>query len=524
MNIQDKIKAVIFPVLAAKGWRAVYNTGSGVYSKNGCVLVLYGNHRKKEAASDSFDRMGCLADAFTVYTLPGISWHLEQHGWLLAKGQISSDVGMVFDFPDDPVYRKALDDLADKLDSIASASYEQNLRLRTRPAKLYRRGKKKSIVESAKTSGISEYVMPLTKVNGIQGALFEGCAYQLLDVLEDSVILTEVSIDGASAQGPLIAVSRPLFMKACQIGAFKNMEIFEENVDEEYVEWVSAFDKDAEALPNELDAFGLTGLQRANLCSAYSRNLYYSILLPDVFSAEESAEVLVLLQEGRDLYALLGKHFNMAQLAVIKKFVRNDYCLDLIAGRDWQGSDMELWAEDFFTGMSAEEQALRAEGLTAGCIKGFQQVRSFSYDCDYVKEGADAASMHLMYLKHDGVFPVLCGCMLDRGVAAGQGVCAHWEDVPKEAKAELRRMFSGGSGIVVCGTEWDDYLDRLLGSAHYLLFHVKRGFLVKYNNLSLGRDSNSFVFYNAAFEPVWRAVYVNGEFVINRAHEEELAL
>lgn len=43
-------------------------------------------------------------------------------------------------------------------------------------------------------------------------------------------------------------------------------------------------------------------------------------------------------------------------------------------------------------------------------------------------------------------------------------------------------------------------------------------------SIAIGRDFNSYVIYRRSGEPVWRAILINDEFIVNRSRENEIII
>lgn len=524
MTNQEKVCRVMLHELSSREWKPVFSQESGVFLKNGFLFVLYAKTLPNFQSKKSFDNPEVVSDAMIFFRLPAVSWHLEKHGWLYDKGTISSDIASFYDYPDLESSKLTVLKLVDRVESIALADDLDTMHLRERLAPIY----SKHIVDALQINTkakVSETLMfvcrqadDYLKSLGLQEKHF----YRVVDVISDAVCLFEINVLGQVVSDSSISLDKKTFSHNIDIKNLLALDFFKKEGKEKELVQIKASTGTACKLPNDLEEFGLEGAQRVALGFAFAENLNYTIFLTNKFKSYLLPIVLKILQSTSNVQSLLFQELSEEKLNVIENFARNGYDTSALIKGSKSDADFKLISDDILGATLELEQKLRKASINSDVIKAIQQISIMSLDIDHLYSAKNPFEVHLLhnlYLEHD---VMLSQCMLQFGIALKNMMYMNWSNVPVPARSSLRRMFLTRVELSICGQDWNLYLDKLFKSATYLIFIPQIGFSLRYRNIILSRDANSFVVYNVLLQPIWRAILLNQKFIVNRKEEHEL--
>lgn len=513
-----------FNALIEKGWQLCSGYG-GVLTKNGCIFFDH------SFTPDERNFVSCVGDEGELLHKPvrvqlnpnKCNWHIESLGWLLKRGYYNDRFAILEDSPELTELKNDFDSEINEIDYVATLSVVERRSLKMKPVNIPKTNMVLKPVPCSNEIEEGSFIR-VTKTVDNNPLFVEGACYQI-DFVTDRVVILRVinkryKLTDKSYQSDVIE-----FLRFIQDGTVECIEIKEVQETTYTKEWTSlGIGASSDILPKQLKDCKATDTRKMMIATAYVQcqnfTPYLNTGLKDV-SCENITQLIELNYDNVGLaYGSIGS-------AVCKKIVElslDGYDISNVPVDGVIYSDLcELIDEEFEA--LKEFDKLTAESFSLDQIRMLKRVNFFKErDPDLINSSYTPSVIKMLsYLKKykcsKSVSKYLAAQMLgDKEPYVSKMFCT------VEVITFMRLFLKTDRDLYFLDTSWNDFIEKVLEGSYYISFSEKRGLLLSNGTIEIGRDFNSYVVYERGGRPLWRAVLINGGFIVNRSKENEIII
>lgn len=520
----DKMQAIVFKELLKRGWLRA-GSKNPVMIKNDCLFV-YHNGNNDDTPITSFDYSDgtiTVANSRPVLLNPsGCSWHIEKHGWLLAKGQLSPSIADLFEVDDwsqYPITTEALNKCISEADAIASRS---DISLKSCKQRL----QEKKTDKVVKKAVLSDKIIELGSyfklvIVGIAMPLDPNKVYYLDNIVTGAMEIKTLtaSLNGFRKNGD-IEIAADVFLTLVKEKYIQACEIEQEIVESTETVWAPLMvDNESVDFPHELNELNVSNDKKHLIASAFHKNYNITAMLnPEL----DRATVEVLYNYGDSVDLSLFNNVNIDKDAAFEllSLAKQGYCIESLVDKGYSSEYIKAIFDESYMGLSAKDRQLQEQGFNDEQIKMLIHLAFDGVDTKPLENPRySPAMMHLLwYTKKFPELEVLQKLFVEKAFMRDE-LYVPADFLNGEELACIRYIFKTPYDLSIGDYSWDQFIEKTLNELRYVTYTEKYGFILKTNGYGVGFQGNSYFVTSVLMESRWRAICINGRFVVNRENE-----
>lgn len=497
-QIQELLK-----ILKNDGWISVFNEQSGIYYNNGYVLVYGDSH---DTQPDCVSMQNVFSRFIKEDLLGASDWFIEHDGFLLAQGNITPRLLEAQQIGEsDPRYKDWLKQIT-MIRDVVNFSRNQELQHRMIMGFITTNGNVCKYVAHngpVRDTMIFKFTrdVPVCEQGGVIGDVSsykEGQLFRVVNVVDNKIQIKEVSDD---EQGGRVCLLGPReFKELEEAGDITAMEPLITVGKVQRRSLVPVYEGQVADIPKELYKFRISDRQQLGKAIARCMNIT-ALLVTSITMTDELLEALASTNE--DVSVLFSTNIDEKSSKVIAQLVRAKLNINRFIQGAVDADYLQLQMHDFDYEFDAFVREVKFDNAYIGLIR-----EMYSWGIQDVENNVFA-----QYIKFKGNQLGLINTseyLLSDGLYTPTSVFIRWSTL--KDRSELYAFFAA-TGLEIAGVLWSELLSRIMNNGLYLAYDMKGGFIIQIGNYWLGRDYNSLVFYDAALNPVWRALKINETYI-----------
>lgn len=276
----------------------------------------------------------------------------------------------------------------------------------------------------------------------------------------------------------------------------------------------SAFDK----LPDSLEEFDLTELQKEYIFKALNEDLNYTIFLDRRISSRCYEPLLDLLRLGLSPLRFLGKNFSPELLEKYKTILEAGFDLDIFLDLSCSETDFSYYAENIMKGINEECEELLSKGFSQYHLQYIRKAKSRKEDFSYIKNDDNRVQLFLKDYQHrNHIESSICNTLADSYNCTDTYTKVRFSDLGRNDLIELSAHLFSQEDFKIDGVPWSKIQQYILTKSELLNCSVTSGIQIQISgNLYLSWDSNSITFYNVG-RPICKILFINNKVIVNES-------
>lgn len=520
----DKTQEVIFKALKQHGWLQagennpylvkndflfVYHKGD--FNNNSVRSFEYGNELRTNVRPILLNPSRC-------------GWHLEKHGWLIDKGQLSSAIAELYDnsaedFPNAASILQELTDrvnnLADKSD-IAIKAFKQHLVAKEN------KERKREVFESSANIAKGSYFMAVDIK--LSCGLQHGKVYYIEDYNSNGFFINTMNnnLNGVKKNGNLLIPVEEFFTLVKRKFIYA-VELREELVGSTELVWESLEGSQSVDFPEELQQFHVPKLKQHIVAAAFNKSLNITPFLNNRFTKESLKVLFDYGERGVDISKFYRASFDKEALEEALSLMEQGYCINSLLDKDYSADYIKAIFNESYTNLRTKEDELKVLGFDQEQIKVILGLYFDGVDTTFIesKEYSAKIMQLLFYTVENPMLKPIADLFLSKAFES-EKLYIPADFLTGKEKACIRNVFSINNQLSINGKSWEDFIEGMLENLRFVHFVPGKGFIFRTNNLGVGFDHNSFYVTEVTDIPKWRATLINGTFFVNKALENQL--
>lgn len=501
----DKTKVLFRELLGNLGWASVYSDQSGVFMKNNIYFVLY------PSEVTPLYRTYAINNLKTGIELPihnkEAKWILTKDGFLLDSGNLPKFLSDAYDYGLKSDFGEKTKDFVAGIDRVTGMSELELLTLKY---------KEKVVGNDTERYVLSVSKKPLQETNmfitnhkvcpGVLDYFKAGVAYNVTGYINNKFIVAPSSQDLISIkEGQDIKISLEEFEKLGKAGGIIPVELKNSVETVKVYEFEKITDTTATGIGDTFADFGLDAAQLSCVSAAIAKGLNFTPLLNNSLSAEQDALILEILESGEDCKELVGRNPSVELLELLRDIALAG--LPIAGFCDCESSVAGL--RNKYNGMSETIDLRLEEYKSLGIAPRLMAKRlAFKFrDFSHVLVEKSLIELELIDGAY-GKYDVMASQLLASGIIQPKIALLSWIEIPQEVKSEILKFYKY-PGIVLCGMEWDIYLEQNKNKIFHLMYLPGGRYYLVFSQFRVGVDYNSITIDTIVGTQLWRAVLVN---------------
>lgn len=515
LTVKQRMSQVFKTSLEPLGWREAVVTNSGLFCKNGCVLVLY-NFR--ENLQESRVGSGKVGTVFLEYpSVTGASWHVEKNGWLIDSGTLSQGFLDIAEFGDGASAFDKFKELVEKINRYSEMTEVQLATFKTGLVTTFEE-QVGTIVKPGEYSALKTGVFFTRETGVLGGRVMPGFVYKIVDLMGRIGAFRAMDKTLTQYVSDTVVIKLDDLAELEKAGKVKGVQLGQGQKRVPVRKMQSAVQGDAVKLPDVIEKFVTSGGQAVAIGQALASHLNYTPLLVGGMDNSVYEVMLRLLQLddscGQWLTRWRGE--SAESLNALEPFVRSGYSIRNFVDTEYTPEYLNLQYSDLQQGLDELASMLAQQGYSKDAIN-YVRERKTHGGISHLTEKNSVLILGLQDFKYHRSFQHTCDYFFESAISVQRDLLkAGWQQAPSEVKAEFRKVLLTRN-FYWQDNPWVESAQVLLDNAMYVCFHVKKGFLLRCPQMYVGFDYNSIVAYDLLLRPVWRAVCVNEEVITDEA-------
>lgn len=525
ISTMDKVQAVLFSELEKRGWLHA-GSKNPVMVKNNCLFVYHnGDNDDTPVTSFKYDNgVTNMANSRPVLLNPAnCSWHVERSGWLLAKGQLSPSIADLYeadDWEQYPITTEALYKCIDEVDTLANKSpvslkaYKQHLQ-------------EKKVDKVVKTAVLSNKIIELGSyfkiiVVGLALPLDPDKVYYLDNIITGAMEVKTLtpSLNGFKKNGD-IEIAADVFLTLVKEKYIQACDIEQEIVESTETVWAPLIaDNEDVDFPKEFEELNIPSDKKHIIASAFHKNYNVTPMLNPALS-RDTLEVLYKYGDDVDLSMFNNVALDRDAAFELLSLAKQGYCIDSLIDKGYSAEYLKAIFEDSYSELAVKDKQLREQGFNDEQIKTLIHIAFDGIDTSTLENVKySALMMHMLW--YTSKFPELetIQKLFREKAFMREELYVPADFLSGEELAALRKIMKTDYALTIGDMLWQEFIEKTLQELRYVTYTKKHGFILKTNGYGVGFEGNSYFVTSVLGEPRWRAICVNGRFVVNRENEK----
>lgn len=520
LTVQDKVKHVLGDILIDCGWKHAFYEYSGVMTNGDFTLVLYANKLKAVPA----EVMSPNVVGAVMITQDPIrcSWHLEQNGWLVTSGRIPSFIVDAYTFLEEhgqkgTFYQNAMNFYINEIDKYLHCSESELMQYKKREIFCTEKKYGKTLIPVNKNVKATLMFSPQKDTK----LLRSNKAYRIIDVADNKLVISEVHKQTLALLGaPIFIHDAKTFLNSTELITLESGDGYYDTIS---VKEITGYDCGDSELPQEFSDFGLTSDRKLVVTSAFNKFVNVTPLL-NLQDCAVMKKVLSLLELGVSPELLMNCKMSCEQLDLLATIYKSGLPLERFINADYSLQYLELLYNDTSKAFQNIQQNFIAKGCSIHVASrlAFYSIKNpeLLIDCDNSYANDTDVDLQLLSMKNSN-YDYVVKYLRNNGIKHDKFQYAPLDTNDVDLKCFFRKFFKSDT-LRFQGGAWSDFVEQVLSRGLYIYYDIKHGITLGCSQYFVGRNYNSFVIYDIAWNPIWIAVQINGRFYVNTEKENSI--
>lgn len=483
----------LLTILKNDGWVSVFNTQSGIYYKNGYVLVYGDTH---ELRPDCVSMQNIFSRFLGEGLLGASDWFIEHDGFIIEQGSITPRLLDACNIGEsDPRYKDWLKQI-NKIKDAVRFSKSQELQHRMTMMLVTTQG---NVCKYVTHDGPVRDTLIFRFTRDIKNYK-EGQIFKVVNVVDGKIQIRNVQENVSEVDRPTVLLDPGDYRNFEQSRTIIGVEPLITIGKVQKLSLAHVYDGPVAEIPKEFFSFNVRDRKILRKAVASCMNVT-PLLTQNITITEELLEALANTKE--DMRVLFSTSVDEESSRVVAQLIHARLNIGRFIQGDVDADYLQLQLHDFDYEFEAFSREQKFDSSQINLVREMYSYGVLDIEDDVFKQYVRFKGKQLGLLD-------TANTLISDGLITKTNVFMRWNTL--QNKNEMYTFFSAPN-LKVDGLLWSDWLSKIMNNGLYLAYDTKAGFILQVGSVWLGRDYNSLVFFDTALNPVWRAVKVNETFI-----------